>query len=59
MALLIARISVKSVTCGAIETFFGESGCSNGPNLLSSICTFSSNSAVIYLSTLINYYNDY
>lgn len=47
MALLIAWISEKSVTCGTAVKFFGESGGSNGPNLLSSMSTFSSNSAII------------
>lgn len=37
MALLIARISVKSVTCGKTVKFFEESGGSNDPNLLSSM----------------------
>lgn len=49
MALLTYKISLKSVTCGVAVTFFGESGNSNGPNLLSSMCTFSSISAVIYI----------
>lgn len=49
MVLLTDKISLKSVTCGASVKFFGESGSSNGPNLLSSMCTFSSISAVIYI----------
>lgn len=47
-ALLIAKISIKSVAWGATVWFLGESGGSKGPNLLSSICTFSSSSPRIY-----------